>query len=328
MNSKSSLKMAYEVDAARESFEKAVEIMSREVSIPTSKSRNATFDEKDLHRSLIELSISDGYAESLSESFAANEPLLSGKVPSGSWIRKTVERINEKEMELKLQEALNSTVKQLASYKIFSAPIIAGVDTQKIRRYDPNADGGEGGQPDCLDDRVRARGFGNAVLRPKPGEHNPVRSTQRPENGNHSNILGTRIRKQLRGFHFCTHPEISEQPVHRLRQVRTGNWRRRLSSAEFHRATVPIPTQIIRILAAGLAKLHLSDARLRSLAALSEAADGRDKLHPQPERLDRRSRGGKSRPRWHRVREPGPHLTRHPEVQRQRFLRCRLVQPV
>ncbi len=134
--------MAYEVEASRESFEKAVEIMSREVSIPTSKKDNATFDEMDLHCSLIELSISNGYAESLSESFTVNEPLLSGRIPSGSWIRKTIRKINESEMELKLQEALNSTVKQLASYKIFSAPIIAGVDTQKIRRYDPNADGG------------------------------------------------------------------------------------------------------------------------------------------------------------------------------------------
>ncbi len=136
------MKLAYEVDALKETFEKVVEIMRSEVPIPTSKSRNSTLDEMDLHRSLIELSISNGYAESLSESFAVNEPLLSGKVPSGSWIRKTIRKIDEKEMELKLREALNSTVKQLASYKIFSAPIIAGVDTQKIRRYDPNADGG------------------------------------------------------------------------------------------------------------------------------------------------------------------------------------------
>jgi hypothetical protein len=142
MKTKSFVKTEYEVNASRESFEKTVEIISREVSIPTSKKDNATFDEKDLHRSLIELSISNGYAESLSESFAVNEPLLSGKVPSGSWIRKTIRKINEEEMVLKLQEALNSTVKQLASYKIFSAPIIAGVDTQKIKRYDLNADGG------------------------------------------------------------------------------------------------------------------------------------------------------------------------------------------
>ncbi|MCL4518566.1 MAG: hypothetical protein M1587_05140 [Thaumarchaeota archaeon] len=80
--------------------------MSREVSIPTSKKQNATFDEKDLHRSLME-----------PESFAVNEPLLSGKVPSGSWIRKTVEKVNEDEMVLKLQEALNSTVKQLNSFR-------------------------------------------------------------------------------------------------------------------------------------------------------------------------------------------------------------------
>ncbi len=45
-------------------------------------------------------------------------------------------------MVLKLQEALNSTVKRADPFKIFSAPIIAGVDTQKIKRYDPNADGG------------------------------------------------------------------------------------------------------------------------------------------------------------------------------------------
>jgi predicted MFS family arabinose efflux permease len=84
MHSKNTAKLAYEVDASRESFEKVVEIMWREVPIPTSKRYNATFDEKDLHRSLIHLAVSNGYAESGMEGLVTKwGPLIpSGKIPS------------------------------------------------------------------------------------------------------------------------------------------------------------------------------------------------------------------------------------------------------
>ena len=140
MNSKSSLKLAYEVDESKGSFEKVVEIMSREVPIPTSKRYNATFDEKALHRSLIHLAMSNGYAESGMESLVTKgETLLvpPEKIPSGSWIRDTVEKVPENIMMENLKDALDSTVQQIKEgFRIFSAPIIAGADTHKIRRYD------------------------------------------------------------------------------------------------------------------------------------------------------------------------------------------------
>lgn len=146
MNQKNSTKLAYEIDASRESYEKVVEIMSREVPVPTSKRYNAMFDEKDLHRSLIHLAVSNGYAESGMESLVTKaEPLNipPEKIPSGSWIRDTVERVPEEVTVEKLKNALNSTVQQLStSFKLFSVPIICGADTHKIRRYDKNLDHG------------------------------------------------------------------------------------------------------------------------------------------------------------------------------------------
>ena len=146
MHSKNATKLAYEIDASRDSFEKVVEIMSREVSISTSKRYNATFDEKDLHRSLIHLAVSNGYAESGMEGLITKgETLLvtPEKIPSGSWIRDTVEKVPEELMVESLKNALNSTVQQLKEgFRKFSAPIIAGADTHKIRRYNKNLDYG------------------------------------------------------------------------------------------------------------------------------------------------------------------------------------------
>ncbi|MGI0092313.1 MAG: hypothetical protein ACREBS_11450 [Nitrososphaerales archaeon] len=145
MNQKNSAKLAYEIDASRESFEKVVEIMSREVSIPTSMRHNATLDEMDLHRSLIHLAVSNGYAESgMASLVTKGEPLIPPeKVPSGSWIRDTVEKVPEEAMAAKLKNALDSTVRQLKEgFKIFSVPIIGGADTHKIPRYDKNLDRG------------------------------------------------------------------------------------------------------------------------------------------------------------------------------------------
>lgn len=120
--------------------------MSREVPFPTSERYNATFDEKDLHRSLIHLAVSSGYAESGMEGLLTKGETLGippGKIPSGSWIRDTVEKVSEDVMVEKLKNALNSTVQQLKEgFRIFSAPIIAGADTHKIRRYDKNLDHG------------------------------------------------------------------------------------------------------------------------------------------------------------------------------------------
>ena len=146
MHSKNTTKLAYEIDASRDSFEKVVEIMSMEVSIPTSKRYNATFDEKDLHRSLIHLAVSNGYAESGMESLVTKGETLfvtPEKIPSGSWMRDTVEKVPEELMVESLKNALNSTVQQLKEgFRIFSAPIIAGADTHKIRRYNKNLDHG------------------------------------------------------------------------------------------------------------------------------------------------------------------------------------------
>lgn len=97
----------------------------------------------DLHRSLIHLAVSNGYAESGMENLLLaknNMPsaLPPEDVPSGSWIRGTVEKVPEDAMTQKLKNALNSTVNQLQDFKIFSALIIAGTDTHKIPRHDKN----------------------------------------------------------------------------------------------------------------------------------------------------------------------------------------------
>src|SRR5689334_228972 len=110
----SSARMAHEYDASREAFEKATQIMCTKVSIPVSDGDNSLYDETDLHHSLIELSISNGYAESGMKGLALEAAKSSGKrVPSGSWVRDAVGKIPEEEMREKLDRALESTVDEV-----------------------------------------------------------------------------------------------------------------------------------------------------------------------------------------------------------------------
>ncbi len=143
MKSNSSFRMAHEYVVSEEAFEKTTQIMSTEVSIPCSGRYNSIYDENDLHRSLIGLSIANGYAESGMENLLIAERQLAGRnVPSGSWIRDTVRKVPEKEMISRLENALSSTVEQLASFRVFTVPIMAAADIHNIPRYDPNPDGG------------------------------------------------------------------------------------------------------------------------------------------------------------------------------------------
>ncbi len=151
-NLHSSAKMAHEYGASRGAFEKVTQIMSTEVSIPVSKSHNALYDEEDLHHALIELSISNGYAESgmeglafeaASSSSSSSSGSGSGRVPSGSWVRDTVGGgVPEAEMKEKLDRALASTLDQIKAFKLFTVPVMAAIDKHDLPRYDRDVDGG------------------------------------------------------------------------------------------------------------------------------------------------------------------------------------------
>lgn len=128
------MRMAHECVASKDAFERTTQIMSTEVSIPCSGSYNSKYDESYLHRSLIGISISNGYAESGMRKLAIEA--ASGEVPSGSWIRDTVEKIPEKEINEKLEHALDSTFERLKSFGTFNVPVIAALDKHKLPRYD------------------------------------------------------------------------------------------------------------------------------------------------------------------------------------------------
>lgn len=141
-----SLRLAHECVASEESYEKSVEIMSREIRIPCSKRFNSLYNEKDAHRALVSLSISNAYAESGMKDLAiearkkiaadVSRPDLKASVPSGSWLRDAAEKTPEKEMKEMLENALTSTVSKIKGFGVFNAPIIAALDKHKIPRYD------------------------------------------------------------------------------------------------------------------------------------------------------------------------------------------------
>ena len=81
MITNSSLRMAHEYIVSKEAYEKTTQIMLGKVSIPTSDRYNAKYDGKDLHLSLISLSINNSFAESGMERLAVES---SGRVPSAS----------------------------------------------------------------------------------------------------------------------------------------------------------------------------------------------------------------------------------------------------
>lgn len=128
------MRMTQRYVAAEAAYQRLAQIMSTEVSIPVSDSQNAKYDEGDLHRSLIALSMGNAYAESGMDGLAVRAASMD--VPSGSWVRDAVGRVEEKEMDEKVQRALSSTLDQLKSFGVFTTPIIAGLDKHKLPRYD------------------------------------------------------------------------------------------------------------------------------------------------------------------------------------------------
>lgn len=140
MNSLESVRMAQRLIAAEEAFQKATQIMSTQVSTPVSDRYNALYGREDLHRSLIALSINNSFAESGMERLALGHS--GGRVPSGSWVRDTVEKVPEKEMEGMLERALDSTLEQVKSFRLFSTPVMCAVDYHDIPRYDRDSDRG------------------------------------------------------------------------------------------------------------------------------------------------------------------------------------------
>jgi hypothetical protein len=113
--------------------------MSTEVSIPTSGRYNAKYDGEDLHHSLMALSINNAFAESGMERLAVESP---GGVPSGSWVRDTVEKVPEREMKEMLERALGSTLDEVGSFRLFNTPVMCAADLHDIPRYDRDSDRG------------------------------------------------------------------------------------------------------------------------------------------------------------------------------------------
>jgi hypothetical protein len=132
--------MAHEYAASKEAYERTTQIMSSKVSIPVSDRYNAKYGEKDLHHALTALSISNGYAESGMSDLAIEA--ASTRVPSGSWVRDAVEKVEESRMTVMLNEALQSTLDQVKPFGVFAYPVMAGLDKHKIPRYDADTDRG------------------------------------------------------------------------------------------------------------------------------------------------------------------------------------------
>ena len=139
MNSLESARMAQRLVAAEEAFQKATQIMSTRVSMPVSDRYNALYGREDLHHSLMALSINNAFAESGMERLAVES---SARVPSGSWVRDTVEKVPAKEMEGMLRGALDSTLEQVKSFRLFNTPVMCAADLHDIPRYDRDSDRG------------------------------------------------------------------------------------------------------------------------------------------------------------------------------------------
>lgn len=132
--------MAQRYIAAEDAFQKATQIMSTEVSIPTSGRYNSKYDGRDLHHSLIALSINNSFAESGMKRLATEAS--SARIPSGSWVRDTVEKVPEEEMAEKLEHALASTLDQVRSFRLFNTPVMCAGDIHDVPRYDRDSDRG------------------------------------------------------------------------------------------------------------------------------------------------------------------------------------------
>lgn len=132
--------MAHEYAASKKAYEKATQIMCSEVSIPVSARSNSVYDETDLQHSLMALSASNGYAESGMRRLSMEAD--GGRVPSGSWVRDRITCVKEGDMAAMLDHALDSTLGQVRSFRVFASPVTAAIDTHDIPRYDPDTDRG------------------------------------------------------------------------------------------------------------------------------------------------------------------------------------------
>jgi hypothetical protein len=108
--------------------------MCTEVSIPVSDRYNSVYGEEDLHHSLTLLATENRYAESDMKRLAVEAS--SARVPSVSWVRDAVSSLSEQDVTDKAGRALDSTLKELARYGVFNAPVVCATDKHQIPRYD------------------------------------------------------------------------------------------------------------------------------------------------------------------------------------------------
>lgn len=140
MKSTSYVKMAHEHVIGEDVYKKLTQIMSTQMSIPVSRRYNALYDEKDLHRSLMELSVNNSYAESGMKRLI--EESGGTRVPAGYWLRDTVEAVDPVKMISMLEDTLRSTLGQIMKHHVLDMPVMAAIDKHGIPRYDAGTDGG------------------------------------------------------------------------------------------------------------------------------------------------------------------------------------------
>lgn len=134
MRNISSVRMAHEYGASKESFEKVTQIMQTEVSIPCSARYNSLYDDRDLHHALMALSMGNSYAESGMKGLALEA--AGARVPSGSWVRDAAAKVPEQGMRAMLERALESTAAKVAAFRLLTMPVMAAIDAHKVPRYD------------------------------------------------------------------------------------------------------------------------------------------------------------------------------------------------
>ncbi len=103
------------------------------LSFPCSTKANSRFHSVDVHNCIMSLCIGNSYAESGLKKLAIES---GNRSPTGSWLRKGIEKISQKTMLLKLHQSLDSTISKLRERGgVFEQPVIVAIDKHLIPRY-------------------------------------------------------------------------------------------------------------------------------------------------------------------------------------------------
>lgn len=124
-------------ECSLQAYSSLLQIMCTNVSIPCSDRYNAVYDEKDLHASLINLSLNGFYAESGMERLSIN---AGRRLPSGSWVRDRISSLSEEQVKDMMGQARASMLDKLKEFRIFNTQVTAAIDYHNIPRHDKVTD--------------------------------------------------------------------------------------------------------------------------------------------------------------------------------------------